>query len=117
MSIRFRLSTPFLVFGALVATFVTAPLGAQKQYTDIQRLGTRNAISLPGPQNADMLKRVFQTNRADYEKVLREARWPGNAEDLFRAVESGSFTEASYPVGHTFEWMAIRKRGVATSGR
>ncbi len=32
----------------------------------------------PRPQDGDQLKRVFQRNRADYEKVLREANWPGN---------------------------------------
>ncbi len=114
MSIRLRSRrTPFLASSALVTTIVSAPLGAQKSYTDIRRLGTSNAISRPGPQSGEELKRVFQTNRADYERVLREASWPGNAEHLFRAVESGSFSEASYPVGHTFEWMAVRRRGVA----
>ncbi len=84
-----------------------------QEYKDITRLGTSAAISRPGPRDGDQLKRIFQRNRADYEKVLREANWPGNPEDLFRAVENNQFSEAQYPVGHTFEWMAVRKRGVA----
>ncbi|HLE72357.1 MAG TPA: hypothetical protein VJH87_21945, partial [Vicinamibacteria bacterium] len=92
---------------------VAASTGFTQQYTDIKRLGTSGAVSRPGPKNGDELKRVFQRNRADYEKVLREASWPGNSEDLFRAVENNQFSEAQYPVGHTFEWMAVRKRGVA----
>lgn len=89
--------------------------GFTQEYKDIKVLGTSNAISRPGPRDGDQLKRIFQRNRADYEKVLREANWPGNAEDLFRAVENNQFSEAQYPVGHTFEWMAVRRRGVAQS--
>jgi hypothetical protein len=94
---------------------VAASTGFAQQYKDIKVLGTSSAISRPGPKNGDELKRVFQRNRADYEKVLREANWPGNPEDLFRAVESNQFSEAQYPVGHTFEWMAVRKKGVAVA--
>jgi hypothetical protein len=104
-------------FGAFVMALAVSPAIAQQQYTDITRLGTSSAISRPGPRNGDELKRIFQRNRADYEKVLRDANWPGNPEDLFRAVEAGSFSEAQYPVGHTFEWMAVRKRGVAQPTR
>jgi hypothetical protein len=107
----------FLRSIAVFAVGLSALPASAQQYTDITRLGTSAAISKPGPQNGDELKRVFQRNRADYEKVLRDAGWPGNPEDLFRAVESGSFSEAQYPVGHTFEWMAVRRRGIATVSR
>jgi hypothetical protein len=99
------------ILGAGIA--IAASTAFTQQYTDITRLGTSSAISRPGPRDGDQLKRVFQRNRADYEKVLREANWPGNPEDLFRAVENNQFSEAQYPVGHTFEWMAVRKRGIA----
>lgn len=88
-----------------------------QEYVDIKVLGTSGAISRPGPRDGDQLKRVFERNRADYEKVLREANWPGNPEDLFRAVENNQFSEAQYPVGHTFEWMAVRKGGIAVPTR
>jgi hypothetical protein len=104
------------VLGFFTIGLVASSIFAQ-EYTDIRRLGTSNAISKPGPKTGDDLKRVFQRNRADYEKVLRDANWPGNPEDLFRAVESGSFSEAKYPVGHTFEWMAVKKGGVAVPTR
>ncbi|MGH9319023.1 MAG: hypothetical protein ACRD3V_03925, partial [Vicinamibacteria bacterium] len=119
MSLRHRSSPPRLfhlfILGTLGAlTFLlAASTGFAQQYTDIRVLGTSNAISRPGPRNGEELKRIFQRNRADYEKVLRDAQWPGNPEDLFRAVEADQFTEAQYPVGHTFEWMAVRKRGIA----
>ncbi len=100
------------IVGSFTIVLVASSSFAQ-EYTDIRRLGTSNAISKPGPKNGDELKRVFQRNRADYEKVLRDANWPGNPEDLFNAVENGAFSEAKYPVGHTFEWMAVKKRGVA----
>jgi hypothetical protein len=113
MPLRSLVSRRLLGIGSLFTFALVASSSTAQQYTDIRRLGTSNAISKPGPKNGDELKRIFQRNRADYEKVLRDANWPGNPEDLFRAVESGSFTEAKYPVGHTFEWMAVKKRGVA----
>ncbi len=118
MSLRHSLSNSrgMRLFGILAVGFVlVAANGFAQQYKDMKVLGTSSAISRPGPQDGDQLKRVFQRNRADYEKVLREANWPGNPEDLFRAVETNQFSEAQYPVGHTFEWMAVRKRGIAVA--
>jgi hypothetical protein len=118
MSLRHRFSRSrglevIGIFAILVA--IATSTGFTQQYKDIKTLGTSNAVSRPGPRDGDQLKRIFQRNRADYEKVLREANWPGNPEDVFRAVENNQFSEAQYPVGHTFEWMAVRKRGVAQS--
>ena len=99
----------------LFVAFITAALGSTavgQEYTDIRRLGTSNAVFKPGPQNREDLQRMFSDHRADYEKVLRDTNWPGDPDDLFAAVENGDFSEAQYPVGHTFEWMAVRKRGV-----
>lgn len=101
------------ILGTVVMVLATSRAFAQQQYTDIRRLGTSNAISKPGPQTGDDLRRVFQSNRADYEKVLRDVGWPGNPDAIFQAIENGNFSEAQYPVGHTFEWMAVKKRGVA----
>ncbi|HXV65003.1 MAG TPA: hypothetical protein VEK15_30190 [Vicinamibacteria bacterium] len=106
----------FLVLSVAVLSLGALHVSAQ-EYVDIRRLGTSNAISRPGPSTGEELQQVFRTNRADYEKVLADARWPGDPNDLFNAVESGSFSEASYPVGHTFEWMAVRKNGVAQPTR
>jgi len=99
----------------LFLVFITAALGSTafgQEYTDIRRLGTSNAVFKPGPQTGEDLQRMFSDHRADYEKVLRDTNWPGDPDDLFAAVENGDFSEAQYPVGHTFEWMAVRKRGV-----
>ena len=116
-SLLFRFLKPRQILGvALVfVVFMTAALGSTafgQEYTDIRRLGTSNAVFRPGPQTREDLQRVFRENRADYEKVLRDTNWPGDPDDLFAAVENGDFSEAQYPVGHTFEWMAVRKRGV-----
>lgn len=113
LPLRSLVSRRLLGFVSVFTFALVATSSFAQEYTDIRRLGTSNAISKPGPKNGDELKSVFQRNRADYEKVLRDANWPGNPEDLFRAVENGSFSEAKYPVGHTFEWMAVKKRGVA----
>ncbi len=99
-----------LVFLVGAALFANSAVG--QEYQDFSRFGTSNAVFKPGPQDGDELKRMFSENRADYEKVLNDANWPGDHDDLFNAVESGSFSEAQYPVGHTFEWMAVRKRGI-----
>ena len=119
-SLRFRSLKPRKILGlALVfvvfVIFMTAALGSTafgQEYTDIRRLGTSNAVFKPGPQTGADLQRMFGDHRADYEKVLRDTNWPGDPDDLFAAVENGNFSEAQYPVGHTFEWMAVRKRGV-----
>ena len=105
--------SPRQLLGLLVTFSVMTGSALAQQYTDIRRLGTSNAISRPGPQTGDDLQRVFRENRADYEKILREAGWPGDAEEIFQAIANGDFQEASYPVGHTFEWMALRRNGVA----
>ncbi len=97
---------------ALVGAALFANTAVGQEYQDFSRLGTSNAVFKPGPQDGDELKRMFRENRADYEKVLNDANWPGDHDDLFNAVESGAFSEAQYPVGHTFEWMAVRKRGI-----
>src|SRR3970282_2864041 len=111
---RFSRSRGLKFLGILaIGTAIAASTGFTQQFKDIKVLGTSSAISRPGPKDGDQLKRVFQRNRADYEKVLREANWPGNPEDLFLAVENNQFSEAQYPVGHTFEWMSVRKRGGA----
>lgn len=100
-----------LVFAVLMtAAFGSTAFG--QEYTDFSRLGTSNAVFKPGPQTGEELKSMFADHRADYEKVLRDTNWPGNPDDLFNAVANGDFSEAQYPVGHTFEWMAVRKRGV-----
>ena len=97
---------------ALIGAALFANTAVGQEYQDFSRLGTSNAVFKPGPQDGDELKRMFRENRADYEKVLNDANWPGDHDDLFNAVESGSFSEAQYPVGHTFEWMAVRKNGI-----
>lgn len=109
-----RYSRPRQILGALMV-LVIAAMGSTafgQEYTDIRTLGTSNAVFKPGPQNRDDLQRIFSEHRADYEKVLRDTNWPGDPNDLFAAIANGSFSEAQYPVGHTFEWMAVRKRGV-----
>ena len=108
------LAQVFAVF-AVFAVFMTAALGSTafgQEYTEFSRLGTSNAVFKPGPQTGADLQSMFADHRADYEKVLRDTNWPGNPDDLFNAVANGDFSEAQYPVGHTFEWMAVRKRGV-----
>ena len=95
--------------------FIAAALGSSafaQEYTEIRRLGTSQAVFKPGPQTRDELQRMFNEHRADYEKVLRDTNWPGDPNDLFAAIQNGDFSEAQYPVGHTFEWMALRRRGV-----
>ncbi|GMR24031.1 MAG: hypothetical protein BMS9Abin37_2520 [Acidobacteriota bacterium] len=116
-SLLFRSVKPRKISGlALIfVVFMTAALGSTafgQEYTDIRTLGTSNAVFKPGPQTRADLQRMFSDHRADYEKVLRDTNWPGNPDDLFNAVANGDFSEAQYPVGHTFEWMAVRKRGV-----
>lgn len=114
-SLSHRISGPRRVvalLGLVLLVGASAPALAQ-EYTDIRRLGTSSAVSKPGPSNGEELKAIFRQYRSDYEKVLSDTGWPGNPEDLFRAVENDQFGEAQYPVGHTFEWMAVRKRGVA----
>lgn len=113
----FRGASVRLAAVTLAAIFLGASITSAQQYTDIRQLGTSNAFSRPGPANGEDLRALFRQYRADYETVLREANWPGNPDDLFRAVEEGSFGEAQYPVGHTFEWMAVRKSGVAQPTR
>ena len=97
---------------ALALLVLFAGTAAAQEYTEFRRLGTSNAVSKPGPQAREDLQRIFRDNRAEYEKVLADTNWPGNPADLFQAITDGKFTEAQYPVGHTFEWMAVRKRGV-----
>jgi hypothetical protein len=99
------------LLGLVLLAAVSSTAFAQ-EYTDIRRLGTSNAVSKPGPSNGEELKAIFRQYRSDYEKVLADTNWPGNPQDLFNAVENDQFSEAQYPVGHTFEWMAVRKRGV-----
>jgi hypothetical protein len=110
-----RISSPRRVaalLGMILLVGASAPALAQ-EYTDFRQLGTSNAVSKPGPSSGEELKAIFKQYRSDYEKVLSDTAWPGNPEDLFRAIENGQFGEAHYPVGHTFEWMTVRKHGVA----
>ncbi len=107
-----RRSWQFVAFAAVLASIVFSSSLFAQEYVDIRTLGTSNAVFKPGPQNRDDLQRIFGENRADYEKVLRDTNWPGDPNDLFNAIRDGKFSEAQYPVGHTFEWMAVRKNGV-----
>ena len=111
----FRILNPQRVVAlqAIILLLGTIAPALAQDYTDIRQLGTSNAVSKPGPSNGEELKAIFRQYRSDYEKVLSDTAWPGNSEDLFRAIENNQFSEAQYPVGHTFEWMTVRKRGVA----
>ncbi len=112
--VRLGFTRPRQILGAglVFATLALASTALAQEYTEIRTLGTSNAVFKPGPQTGAELQRMFAEHRADYEKVLNDTNWPGDHDDLFNAVANGDFGEAQYPVGHTFEWMAVRKRGV-----
>lgn len=112
LHLRFMRPQQSLGLALVAATVALAPSTFAQEYTDIRRLGTSNAVFRPGPQTGEELQRIFGDHRDEYEKVLRDTNWPGNPDDLFAAVANGDFSEAQYPVGHTFEWMAVRRRGV-----
>lgn len=97
------------VFAGLLVSSSSAI--AQEQVTEVRRFGTSNAFHRPGVHTAEDLQALFTNNRADIEKVLRDAGWKGNPEDVFRAVAEGSFGDARHPKGTNFQWMAVRKRG------
>jgi len=108
---RSKLSRKAVGLGA-IATLLACGSVFGQEYTDIRRLGTSNAVFKPGPQTREELQQVFRDHREEYEKVLNDANWPGDHDDLFAAITNGEFSEARYPVGHTFEWMALRRNGV-----
>jgi hypothetical protein len=109
---RALLVVPAALSIAALSLISSTSTAAAQEYTDIRRLGTSNAFSKPGPQSREDLQGIFQQYREEYTQILRDTNWPGDPADLFRAIDEGSFDEAQYPVGHTFEWMAIRKGGV-----
>jgi hypothetical protein len=111
---RLQLTSQRRILGVVLvlATAALSSTAFAQEYAEFRTLGTSNAVFKPGPQSGAELQRMFAEHRADYEKVLNDTNWPGDHDDLFNAVANGDFAEAQYPVGHTFEWMAVRKRGV-----
>jgi len=81
----------------------------------IRRLGTSGAIAKGGAPTWEHLARKVEQHRSDLEGIL-EAQGLGNlAPALFEAISTGKVTERTLANGETFQWMALRKRGAATS--
>lgn len=79
----------------------------------VRTLGGTNAFSAEPVTSVAELRALFVRERPAIEQVLSLAGWPGNPEDLFVAVASGTPEEIAFPVGRTLQWMALR-RGAKT---
>lgn len=64
-------------------------------------------------QKPEDLRALFRDPklRADIESVLRQASWPGDAEDLRRAAASAEITAVQVPVGTRLPFMSTRRQG------
>lgn len=86
------------------------------QYKEVKRLGTSQAICpKPGVQSVAELQTFFSEQRGLVEKILSDASWQGNTNQLFDTVARGEVTERQYTPGTTFEWMGMREKGVPTA--
>ena len=95
-----------LPFFTVLFTLLAGASALAQEYTEIRTLGTSNAVSKPGPQTREDLQRVFRENRADYEKVLSDANWPGDPEDIFRAIQKRRLQRSAVP-----SWTYVRVDG------
>lgn len=114
---RFELRAATVALWGLVLAALTTPMAASAQeYTEIERLGTSQALCEPITTRAEM-QAFFRDNRQSVLQILRDADWDGNPEDLFRAVENGEFTETRVPVGTRLLWMGRQVEGVPNASR
>jgi hypothetical protein len=81
--------------------------------TPVRTLGGPNAFSADPVTTVAELRAFFVRERPAIERVLTLAGWPGDPQDLFAAVASGTPEEITFPVGRTLQWMALR-RGAKT---
>ena len=86
-----------------------------QEYEAISRLGTNQAICKPGIETGQELQDFFVNQRDDVIKILTDAGWAGNNDDLFTAVANGDFAEQSFEYGTKMEWMGLREEGEATA--
>lgn len=83
----------------------------------IRRFGA-NTISNERVDDIPDLQRLFTIHRADLEKIMASKGLGHLTPELFKAIDSGNVTERKLAQGEQFEWMALRKGGVAmASGR
>ncbi len=84
---------------------------AQAEYKQITRLGTNQAVCKPGVHSGDELQAFFRNQPQDVIDILNSGSWDGDANDLFNAVEAGSFSERSIAPGTQLQWMGFRQKG------
>lgn len=98
---------------AVVAAGCTVGSTAHAQECGIRSLGGSTRFADPVDSIVE-LQSVFTTHWSEISRLLGEARWPGDPDDLREAVARGRVTSQSFAPGTQIEWMMMRKRGVPT---
>ncbi|MBN2505995.1 MAG: DUF11 domain-containing protein [Verrucomicrobia bacterium] len=106
-------NTRFTVLGAVLGLVLVsdAPLSAQQHRAT--RLGNPATRFAPPLRTAEDLRQRFRDARLrpDIAEVLRQWRWGGDVEDLYRAAETGAVAEVMLPVGTRMPFMSSREGG------
>ena len=96
----------------LVGSLMAAPTMAAEGTNKITRLGNpATTISSKDTRTDVELKERVREYRDSLTVILAQSTFDGDPQDLFDAVENGSFERISVPVGSTFAWMARRDKG------
>jgi outer membrane protein W len=111
-NIMTRLSR-LIALAVFAATFGVTAVASADSHCTINEFGGPRRFAENSADTEGDLQNVFREHRDDITRLLQQAGWQGNAEDLFGAVAAGDATEKDFPPGTPFQWMMMRYKGVA----
>lgn len=96
---------------AFFAALFTPLKPAFADYTDINVLGTSDAICIDGVESKTDFQQWTVDNESTVRAVLTNAKWSGDPDKLLQLIAQGSFVEKSYYPGTDFDWLSTMSDG------
>ncbi len=97
---------------SFAALFVFVFAGMSEGVVRVRKLGDpKTAFYSPDLKSKDDLRKMLEIRKDDIRQVVAQVGWPGNVDDLIRALDTGTVGDVTLQTGSRFPFMAARKNG------